>query len=138
MSKPRPKKIGSKKQPHFECNTEMFRVVRNLQVRVLPRIVSRRFQSNESSPRIKELMEQFNKNPSVMEALQKTGQLMVEKGLYDQGNPGKMSVMQQVKLLTDKDIKQSLLNFRSELDKAGIEINASDVENFMSIFQKEK
>lgn len=73
-----------------------------------------------------------------MEALQKTGQLMVEKGLYDQGNPGKMSVMQQVKLLTDKDIKQSLLNFRSELDKAGIEINASDVENFMSIFQKEK
>ncbi|ODV98307.1 hypothetical protein PACTADRAFT_48091 [Pachysolen tannophilus NRRL Y-2460] len=96
-------------------------------------VEGKRFNSelSDSQKRVVKLVNKLNEHENVKLALEKTSILLREKGF----DKTKLTMMQQVKLLLDKDVKASLVNFKNELDKAGIELKEDDVKDFMSLFQ---
>ncbi|KAI0462233.1 hypothetical protein LJB42_004321 [Komagataella kurtzmanii] len=99
------------------------------------RLTALRFQSSAANKRLQELVEKMDQHPQCKEALARVGNIIKEKG-YGATDPKKLSsISTQLKFLMDKDIRESLGNFKRELDNAGISLTPEDIKNFMGLYK---
>ncbi|SCU90175.1 LANO_0D07844g1_1 [Lachancea nothofagi CBS 11611] len=86
--------------------------------------------------KVQKLMDDIQSHPNVALKLRAVSEIMVSKGLAsDDSPPGPWKV---VKILTDKDVRKAMFEFKEELQKSGIELGPDQLGPLMSVLGMEK
>ncbi|CDO95755.1 unnamed protein product [Kluyveromyces dobzhanskii CBS 2104] len=88
--------------------------------------------------KVQKLMEEIHSHPSIVESLERLNFVMREKKLIDPESHQPPSIMQMVKLMMDKDIREAMQNFKSEMDKSGINLGPDQLGPLMKVLGIEK
>ncbi|KAH7608124.1 uncharacterized protein GVI51_D06127 [Nakaseomyces glabratus] len=93
--------------------------------------------------KVQQLMDQIHANPAVMEKLEKVSKIMIEKNLinsdnHDANGQRSFKPMQMIKILMDKDLRLAMNEFKSSLDKAGIQLGPDQLAPLMTVLGIEK
>lgn len=96
---------------------------------------SRIFQESESEKAAR-IISVFRENPEIRASLEDLQSKLAKKGITPDGK--QPSLMQMMKLLTDGEVKQSLMGFKSALDKSNIKIDQGDIDALMSMYGLKK
>lgn len=120
--------------------------VRGSTLRSVPSLQSKRFASSwDKSPedldahiKVQKLMEEIHSHPSIVESLEKLNTVMREKKLIDPESNEPPSIMQMVKLMMDKDVREAMQGFKSEMEKSGIQLGPDQLGPLMKVLGIEK
>ncbi|CAI4061891.1 Dpc13p SKDI_07G2130 [Saccharomyces kudriavzevii IFO 1802] len=92
--------------------------------------------------KVQKLMDEINSKPSVLEKLEHVSNVMIEKNLIDldaasnEGNT--MKPWQMIKILMDRDLRHAMKEFKSELEKSGIQLGPDQLGPLMTVLGLEK
>ncbi|SCV00531.1 LAMI_0G05666g1_1 [Lachancea mirantina] len=90
----------------------------------------------EAHIKIQKLLDSIQANPKVFSKLNSISELLYSKGLVNEETaPGPW---QMIKILTDKDVRQKMVEFREELEKAGIELGPEQLGPLMTVLGMNK
>lgn len=90
--------------------------------------------SPEQLQAMERLRETVLANPKLMDSLRELQEKIVNKGAF---TPGKQPLMMQMmSLMTDKDIRSSLIKFKETLDETGVKFNKDDMAVLGEFFMK--
>ncbi|SCU77800.1 LAFA_0A03444g1_1 [Lachancea sp. 'fantastica'] len=90
----------------------------------------------EAHLKVQGLLDKIQSHPNVASKLREVSEIMVSKGLAnDSAPPGPWQV---VKILTDKDVRRAMAEFKEELAKSGIELGPEQLEPLMAVLGMEK
>ncbi|SCU78575.1 LAME_0A04940g1_1 [Lachancea meyersii CBS 8951] len=86
--------------------------------------------------KVQRLLDEIQSHPGVASKLRAVSEIMVSKGLAnDSAPPGPWQV---VKILTDKDVRKAMAEFKDELSKSGIELGPDQLGPLMTVLGMEK
>lgn len=83
-------------------------------------------------------MDEIHSHPSIVESLENLNSIMREKKLIDPESNEPPSIMQMVKLMMDKDIREAMQKFKSDMDKSGINLGPDQLGPLMKVLGIEK
>ncbi|CCE82869.1 Piso0_002621 [Millerozyma farinosa CBS 7064] len=96
---------------------------------------SRIFQESDSEKAAR-IISVFRENPDIRASLEDLQSKLAKKGITPDGK--QPSLMQMMKLLTDGEVKQSLIGFKAVLDKSNVKIDQGDIDALMSMYGLKK
>ncbi|CAG98213.1 Dpc13p [Kluyveromyces lactis] len=113
---------------------------------IIPLLQNKRYASSwDKSPedldahvKVQKLMDEIHSHPSIVESLENLNSIMREKKLIDPESNEPPSIMQMVKLMMDKDIREAMQKFKSEMDKSGINLGPDQLGPLMKVLGIEK
>lgn len=97
---------------------------------------SSRIYQESDSEKAARIISVFRENPDIRASLEDLQSKLAKKGITPDGK--QPSLMQMMKLLTDGEVKQSLMSFKSALDKSNIKIDQGDIDALMSMYGLKK
>lgn len=89
-----------------------------------------------SVERVQQVVNLFRQNSELRELLDKFQKLLEAKGIMPDGK--QPSVMLMLKILTDKEVRNSLKELKDVMDKEGIQLSKEDLNAFMSLYGLKK
>lgn len=112
--------------------------------------ISRRFYAtegpevDEGKQRVDDLVQKLQSNPEVAEQISRLGQVMVSKDLLPKpedmidsnGQVKKLTLMQQMKIFMDKDVRNAVSDLGKVMAKSGIKMTKEDFEIIAKYVQK--
>lgn len=90
--------------------------------------IPRSLNFDTSNPKLQKIQQ----NPRVLQAMNTTVQLLVQKGLVDPSSPKPPSFMQLMKIMGDNEVKQSFMMVQKVLKEEGIEFSPTELSSFMT------
>ncbi|CUS20701.1 LAQU0S01e12662g1_1 [Lachancea quebecensis] len=106
------------------------------------RCYAKSWDGNNSSPdveahlKVQKLLDDIQQHPGVAAKLHAVSEIMVSKGLANESAPP--GPWQVVKILTDKDVRKAMGEFKAELEKSGIELGPDQLGPLMTVLGMEK
>lgn len=93
----------------------------------------------EGEQRFYDILNKIKQSPEVIEQMRSLQDLIIEKKLLpppgEDGKPEKLSLMQQVKVLMDADVRSRLGQLGQSIKDAGIEIKKEDVKLLLDLLK---
>ncbi|OUM54734.1 hypothetical protein BVG19_g4154 [[Candida] boidinii] len=93
----------------------------------------------EGEERFYDILNKIKQSPEVIEQMRSLQDLIIEKKLLpppgEDGKPEKLSLMQQVKVLMDADVRSRLGQLGQSIKDAGIEIKKEDVKLLLDLLK---
>lgn len=86
--------------------------------------------------RVQKLLDQIHEHPQVVVKLNKFSELMVSKGLVDEKNPP--GPWQMIKILTDKEVRNAMAEFKVALEDAKIELGPDQLGPLLTVMGIDK
>lgn len=93
-------------------------------------------QDIEAHLKVQKLLDDIQRHPEVAAKLRNVSELMVSKGLANDSSPP--GPWQVVKILTDKEVRAAMSEFKTELEKSGIELGPDQLGPLMSVLGMDK
>ncbi|CAI1995922.1 hypothetical protein SEUBUCD646_0G02230 [Saccharomyces eubayanus] len=93
--------------------------------------------------KVQKLMDEINSKPNVLEKLEEVSNIMIEKKLVNLDGTSAteentMKPWQMIKILMDKDLRHAMKEFKSELQKSGIQLGPDQLGPLMTVLGLEK
>ncbi|SCU83018.1 LADA_0C09230g1_1 [Lachancea dasiensis] len=85
---------------------------------------------------VQKLLDEIQSHPNVAAKLREVSEIMVSKGLANESAPP--GPWQVVKILTDKDVRKAMSEFKEELANSGIEVGPDQLGPLMTVLGMEK
>lgn len=92
----------------------------------------------EAHLKVQKLMDDIHSHPKVMEKLNVVSEIMISKGLASENPTKPLGPWQMIKILMDKDLKEAMNEFKSELENAGINLGPDQLGPLMTVLGIEK
>ncbi|SCW00961.1 LAFE_0D01970g1_1 [Lachancea fermentati] len=86
--------------------------------------------------KVQQLLSDIQSHPNVLEKLNNISELMMSKGLANESAPP--GPWQVIKILTDKEMRVAMSQFKEELQKSGIEIGPDQLGPLMTVLGMDK
>lgn len=93
--------------------------------------------------KVQKLMDEINSRPNVLEKLEQVSNIMIEKKLVNLDTTSAneettMKPWQMIKILMDRDLRHAMKDFKSELEKSGIQLGPEQLGPLMTVLGLEK
>lgn len=93
--------------------------------------------------KVQKLMDEINSKPNVLEKLEQVSNIMIEKKLVNLDTTSAneettMKPWQMIKILMDRDLRHAMKDFKSELEKSGIQLGPEQLGPLMTVLGLEK